>query len=330
MVRESFRLQRAVQERGFHTYRYSGAAFRIDVKEGDGVVRGLDVFAGFIDDGRALPDGRDRAPTSSATGSTPCAPAPSRASRSRPRPSPSAGSRRSYGPSWAVPDPAFQFTTSDRTVRQLSGWFRGTSTNRAAWERAYSGARGKLPTGKPSPLARKAASYLSSGGTVIDLGAGRGADSLWLARQGLSVRAYDYVPSAAQAVQQTAIDEDLDLDVRMLNLNEWRTVLAEGARMARVDGPRVMIARHTADATNRFGRQALARFASMSLRGGGRLFLDVWTGPGRTPDRLKPVPIDEVARELSAQGARILVTRERPARAGSQRSSRGRLVAQWD
>jgi hypothetical protein len=116
----------------------------------------------------------------------------------------------------------------------------------------------------------------------------------------------------------------------MLNLNEWRTVLAEGARMARVDGPRVMIARHTADATNRFGRQALARFASMSLRGGGRLFLDVWTGPGRTPDRLKPVPIDEVARELSAQGARILVTRERQARAGSQRSSRGRLVAQWD
>ncbi len=50
MVRESFRLQRAVQERGFHTYRYSGAAFRIDVKEGDGVVRGLDVFAGFIDE----------------------------------------------------------------------------------------------------------------------------------------------------------------------------------------------------------------------------------------------------------------------------------------
>jgi hypothetical protein len=144
------------------------------------------------------------------------------------------------------------------------------------------------------------------------------------------VRAYDYVPSAALAVQQAAMDEELDLDVRMINLNEWRTVLAEGARMARVDGPRAMIARHTADATNRFGRQALARFASMSLRGGGRLFLDVWTGPGRTPDRLKPVPIDEVARELSAQGARILVTRERPARAGSQRSSRGRLVAQWD
>jgi hypothetical protein len=329
VVRESFRLQRAVQERGFHTYRYSGAAFRIDVKEGDGVVRGLDVFAGFIDDGRLYLMGEVGAdfrrdwvyPTTTCTLEGHTFPAPAVPERLL---------EAMYGPSWAVPDPAFQFTTSERTVHQLSGWFRGTSTNRAAWERAYSGARGKLPTGKPSPLARKAASYLSSGGTVIDLGAGRGADSLWLARRGLSVRAYDYVPSAARAVQEAAMDEELDLDVRMLNLTEWRTVLAEGARMARVDGPRVMIARHTADATNRFGRQSLARFASMSLRGGGRLFLDVWTGPGSTPDRLKPVPIDEVARELSAQGARILVTRERPARPGSQRSSRGRLVAQWD
>ena len=333
VVRENFRLQRAIQELGFHTYRYSGAAFRIDVKEGDGVVRGLDVFAGFIDEsaggGRLYLMGEVGVdfrrewvyPVTSCTLEGQSFPAPAVPERFL---------EAMYGPSWAVPDPAFQFTTSGRTVRQLSGWFRGTSVNRAAWERAYSGARGRLPTSKPSPLARKAAAILSSGGTVIDVGAGRGADSLWLARQGLSVRAYDYVPSAAQAVQQAATDEDLDLDVRMLNLNELRTVLAEGARMSRVEGPRVMIARHTADATNRSGRAALARFASMSLRGGGRLYLDVWTGAGRTPDRLKAVPIDEVARDLTEQGARILVTRERPARAGSHRSSRGRLVAQWD
>jgi hypothetical protein len=39
---ESFRLQRVIHERGFRTYRYSGAAFRVDVVEGDGVIRGLD------------------------------------------------------------------------------------------------------------------------------------------------------------------------------------------------------------------------------------------------------------------------------------------------
>ena len=72
--------------------------------------------------------------------------------------------------------------------------------------------------------------------------------------------------------------------------------------MARVDGPRVMIARHTADATSRFGRKSLARFASMSLRGGGRLYLDVWTGPGKTPDRLRAVPLDQVARDADRPG----------------------------
>ncbi len=329
VVRESFRLQRAVHERGFRTYRYSGAAFRIDVVEGDGVVRGLDVFAGFIDDGRLYQMGEIGAdfrrewiyPLGTCTLEGHSFPSPA---------VPERWLEAAYGPSWAVPDPAFKFTTSQRTVKQLTGWFRGTSTNRAAWERTYSGNRGRLPTAKPSPVARKAHRTLRDGGTVIDVGAGRGGDSLWLARQGLTVHAYDYVPSAAQAVQDAADREQLALGVRMLNLDEWRSVLAEGSRMARVEGPRVMIARHVADATNDFGQESLARFASMSLRGGGRLYLDVWTGAGRTPERLRPVPLDRVARLLVEQGARILVTRERPARVGSQRSSRGRLVAQWD
>ena len=131
------------------------------------MVRGLDVFAGFIDESvgkPALPDGRDRAPTSGASGSTPCATC-TLEGRTVPGAgaSPSAARGDRTVRRWAVPDPAFQFTTRDRTVRQLSGWFRGTSAIRAAWERAYSGCRGRLPTGKPSALARKAASHLSSG-----------------------------------------------------------------------------------------------------------------------------------------------------------------------
>jgi len=330
VVRESFRLQRAVQERGFHTYRYSGAAFRIDVKEGDGVVRGLDVFAGFIDEGRLYVMGEVAAdfrhewvyPLTTCTLEGHTFPAPA---------VPERWLEAAYGPSWAVPDPAFKFTTPRRTVAQLSGWFRGTSSGRADWERAYSGSRGTLPTAKPSPLARRAAAFLADGGTVIDVGAGRGADSLWLARQGLAVHAYDYVPNAARAVRAAADDEGLDLDVRMLNLTEWRSVFAEGARMSRVTGPRVMLARHTVDATNRFGRDSLARFASMALRGGGRLYLDVWTGQGRVPGRLRPVGLDEVARLMTERGARILLTRERQVGVGGHpRSSRGRLVAQWE
>ena len=333
VVRESFRLQRVIRERGFSTYRYSGAAFRVDVVEGDGVVRGLDVFAGYLDDsaagtrlyqmGEIGADYRREwvypLTTCMLEGHTFPAPAV-----------PERWLEAAYGPSWEVPDPAFKFKTPDRTVRQLSGWFRGTSTNRAAWERHYSGARGKVPTGHPSQRARRVRGFLAGGGTVIDVGAGRGTDSLWLAREGLSVHAYDYVPSAAYAARDAAVAEGHDLTVRMLNLDELRSVLAEGARMARVDGPKVMLARHVADATDRFGRESLARFARMSLRGGGRLFVDVWTGRGQVPDRLHAVALDRVARSLTEQGARILVTKERPARPGSHRSSRGRLVAQWD
>jgi hypothetical protein len=333
VVRESFRLQRAVHERGFQTYRYSGAAFRIDVREGDGVVRGLDVFAGFLDPAT----GQTRLYTMGEIGTDYrrewIFPLGTCTLEGRTFPSPAVPERwleAAYGPTWSVPDPAFKFTPSDRTVRQLTGWFRGTATNRSAWERTYSGARGKLPTEQPSPVARKAWQRLRGGGTVIDVGTGRGADALWLARQGLTVHAYDYVPSASAAVQQAAAEEGLALDVRMLNLDEWRSVLAEGARMARVQGPRMMLARHVADATTEFGRESLARFASMALRGGGRLYLDVWTGGGRVPERLRPVPLDRVARTLTEQGARILVKRERPPRAGSGRSARGRLVVQWD
>ena len=337
VVRESFALQRVISERGFRTYRYSGAAFRVDVVEGDGAVRGLDVFAGFIDDpaegsaygGRLYLMGEIGAdyrpewiyPLTTCTLGGHTFPAPA---------VPERWLEAAYGPSWAVPDPAFKFTTPERTVRQLTGWFRGTSTNRSAWERAFSGSRGKVPTGEPSLRARRVREVLADGGTVIDLGAGRGADSLWLARQGLSVHAYDYVPSATYPARDAAVAEGHDLTVRMLNLDEWRSVLVEGARMSRIEGPKVVLARHVADATDAFGRESLARFASMSLRGGGRLFLDGWTGGGAVPDRLHAVGLDRVARSLTRQGARILVTDERPARPGSHRSRRGRLVAQWD
>ena len=159
VVRESFRLQRVIHERGFRTYRYSGAAFRVDVVEGDGVVRGLDVFAGFIDEsqegGRLYLMGEIGAafqrewvyPLGTCTLEGHTFPAPA---------VPSAGSRRHTALVGGARS-GVQVPHRPRTVRQLSGWFRGTSTNRAAWERGYSGSRGKLPRGKPSPLARRAA-----------------------------------------------------------------------------------------------------------------------------------------------------------------------------
>ncbi|MCD4534163.1 class I SAM-dependent methyltransferase [Nocardioides sp. cx-169] len=331
VIRESFRLQRAVTGLGLATHRYSGAAFRIDVVEGDGVVRALDVFAGFIDGGRLRLMGEVDSPYEMDW----IYPTRECTLEGRPFPAPAAPERlleAMYGPSWAVPDPAFRFGTDQHTIQELTGWFRGTSVERQAWERSYSRARMRVPRRRPSQLARRALGFVGQGGTVLDVGAGWGADSLWLARQGAQVTAYDYVPKAPQTAQRVAAAEGLRLDVRHLNLTEWRSVLGEGALASRRKGRRAVLARHVADATNGFGRDSLARFSSMALRDGGRLFVDVWTGGGTAPLKLRPVSLDALAGQLEGQGATIIRTRELAPGEGGNRSrfSIGRLVAQWD
>jgi hypothetical protein len=292
VARESFRVQRDLAERGFATYRYSGGAFRVDVREG-GVTRGLDVFGGFFDRGRLYlmgeigTDFREEwiRPLGTAQLSGRAMPVPAAPERLL---------EATYGPGWKVPDPAFKFTTPDRTVRALEGWFRGTQPGIRYWERRAA-SRPDQDFRAPSVLAKRAARYAQEhDAEVLDVGAGRGADSVWLARQGVTVTAYDYVPRALRDAAAVAATEGLPLEVRPLNLTEWRSTLSEGARLAADPRPRVVLARHVMDATTSFGRESLARLCSMALRGaGGRLLADLYV-VDRSPDE----DADEGAREV--------------------------------
>lgn len=329
VVRESFRLQRSIAEQGLPTRRYSGAAFRIDVVEADGVRRGLDVFAGFLDEGRLYLMGEVGAEFDRSW----IYPLTDCVLEGRTFPAPAVPERlleAMYGPSWAVPDPAFKFTTDERTVQQLSGWFRGSASHRQEWQRPYSGTPRLRGDQSGSALARRLWRDLGSTNPhVLDVGAGRGGDAVWLARQGAQVTAYDFVPQALVAAKAAAEQEGLALDVRTVNLTELRSVFGEGARAARGDRPRAMLARHLADATGAFGRTNLARFASMALRGGGRLYAEVWTGEGDPPDRLRPVALEDLVRQIEGQGGIIVRTQEFDV-GERRRRSIGRLVAQWD
>jgi hypothetical protein len=336
VIRESFRVQRAISDRGFDTHRYSGVAFRVDVKEGDGVVRGLDVFGGFLDGGQLFVMGEigvdyEREwvfPLGSCV----------LAGRTLPAPAlPEKWLEATYGPSWRVPDPAFKFETPPRVVAQLTGWFRGLSPNRQDWERNFSGlVRRTVPPRNPSRLARALhEDLLREGRTprVMDVGAGRAQDAWFLARQGRPVTAYDYVPRGVDAVLRRGSKKGLDLDVRTLNLTEWRSVLSEGARVSRIAEDRVVLARHVADATDRFGRDSLFRFGSMTLRGGGRMYVDVWNGSGRgAPEKIHPVSLKELVTLAQRHGAGIVSAEELAPRstAGGKAYGIGRLVAQWD
>jgi SAM-dependent methyltransferase len=330
---ESFRVQRHLAEQGWEIDRYSGAAFKITVSEGDATT-GLDVFGGFLDEGRLYLMGeigtefREEWIRPLATARL----------EGREMPVPAHPERLlevTYGPGWRVPDPAFQFQTPTRTVRALEDWFRGTQPGSRFWSRRASAGRGQ-PLRSPSVLARQAARVAPRlGAEVLDIGAGRGADSLWLAQQGLRVTAYDYVTGALQPVERRARREGVDLDVRPLNLTEWRSVLAEGARLAHDPRPRVVLARHVIDATSMVGRESLARLCSMALREGGRLLADfhVTADDESTASTAPPPPewavgrvdVDAVTSLLRDAGASRIKVKRLPGRARPT----VRLVGEW-
>jgi hypothetical protein len=152
------------------------------------------------------------------------------------------------------------------------------------------------------------------------------------------VTALDFVPRAAETARQTAIAEDLELEVREVNLLSLRSTLAEGARLAHLPGPRTIVARHLVDGTVPAGRAGAWRLCEMALRDGGRLYLEFWTGEGHPRsdgELVVPVPVAVVAAELEERGAVIVHREEIPAKGASRGPGRpgdrtlARLVAQW-
>lgn len=306
VARESFALQRILKEKGFETYRYSGAAFRIDVVEGDGVKRGLDLFAAFYDSGRLYVMGEVGADYREEWlwPYTTC----ELAGREFPSPAqPERMLEAMYGPGWRVPDPAFKFATPREVSDRLNGWFRGTAPGRQDWERTQLALGAKAPAVKPSSLARELHAAAPDA-VVLDVGAGRGADALWLAQQGHKVIAYDYVPAALRGAARRAEREGWDLTVRPLNLTEWRATFAEGARVSREQGPRVILARHILDSTTHMGRESFGRFASMVLRGGGRLYAETWSGDGPGGFEVRPLRLAAVQRMVEGHSGAVVST----------------------
>lgn len=339
VILESFHIQRHLSRLGYTTYRYSGIAFKVEVIEADGFRRGLDVFGGFI----AEPVG-DRPPMLYLMGEIGAPfdlewiyPLTTATLEGRELPVPAVPERlleATYGPGWRVPDPAYHFETARPTVLRLNGWFRGIRVLRSEWERKHSSNRERPVPGGPSGLAQLVVEREGVPGQVIDLGAGRGGDALWFARQGAAVTALDFVPRAAEKARSVADQEGLHLTVREVNLLSLRSTLAEGARLAHAPGERVVVARHLADATVAAGRSGAWRLCEMALRDGGRLYLEFWSG-GRTgrseTQLLAAVPAETVAAELAERGA-VIVHREETqvdSAEGQPARTLARLVAEW-
>ena len=321
-VLESFRLQRRLVEMGYWVVRYSGMAFRVNVQEADGALRGLDVFAGILRDGHLYLMGEVGAPFEPSW----IRPLGEVMLEGRSYPAPAQPERlleAMYGPHWRTPDPAFKFGTSEATRRRLDGWFRGTRGGRALqWEKSAPASlrSGLAPSAFLKWARRQERSEQRSTTTYVDLGCGAGVDVFVAARQGTPSWGLDFKPSHFKVVAQRAARRDLPATYRWTNFNELRSVLPTGAEVARTPAPRLVTARHLLDAVDDSGRDLVLRFAEMVTRGGGRFYAQVLRATEEAPvtgeDNLTPVDVDALVAEIEARGARVVARQdlvERPA-----------------
>ncbi len=129
--------------------------------------------------------------------------------------------------------------------------------------------------------------------------------------------AYDFCRTARGRIGRRAVRRGQDVDVRILVLNELRTVLVAGAELAREE--RHLYARHLLGCLDDTARANLWTLGRMATRGGGRLFLEfsaVTDDPRATPPqpehlvrRLDPA---RVRREIEASGGTVQLERLGP------------------
>lgn len=278
VIRESHRVQRAVERQGYATSRHSGGAFKIDVPDVDGSVRGLDVFGGFLTDGHLALLGEIWAPYERAE----IFPLGTVTLDGRSLPAPADPERllaETYGPGWRVPDPAFRYEKDPDVQRRFDEWFRGTRLHRAAWDHRYGLARLLAPYQPPHDISRHLHDREDPGTWVLDVGCGRGRDVRWLAKQGRPAVGLDYSGVAMQFIAAKSLEQGWPAELRTMNLLELRHVLSWGALLSSRSGPRTVLARHLIDSTSPYGVDNFWRLVSMVLRPGERVHLEFLTSP---------------------------------------------------
>jgi hypothetical protein len=223
-----------------------------------------------------------------------------------------------YGPGWRVPDPSFRFDIPDDTRDRFYGWFSDYGMDRSLWEDHYRydvvGDR-VAPGTAPSDYVRWLAEHIPAGAPVLELGAGRGHDSLWLAERGHRVEAVDYVRWATALAGEAAAERQLPVRVRTLNLYDLRRVLFLGAELAARREPLVVYARDLLGTLWDSGRPQVFRLLSMVLRSGGTAHLDVPRSalapdPGTDVPLHRAVDVDTLAAEMAPYGLSIDQTYE--------------------
>ncbi len=315
LIAESYRIERTMSRLGWTLLRMSGGDIKLLLPLSDGRQCHIDVFVAFHVNGTFYQLG-NRSGRLDASAILPVStivlhgvefPAPA---------DPEAMLAFVYGPGWRVPDPSFRYADPLPGIRRLDGWLRGFRTDMGRWTEFYQGSTPWQATGRGSPFARWVERQVPRGDAIADLGCGTGRDALWFAKKGHPVRAFEFSRAARGGVRREARRRGRVVDVRMLILNELRTVLLAGAELAR--DPHHLYARQLLGSIDDVARSQLWILSRMALRGGGWMFLEFSAetdqpapdpAPAGLVRRLDP---ELIAREIEDAGGVVEKSRTRP------------------
>ncbi|MGX5654278.1 LicD family protein [Geodermatophilus nigrescens] len=317
VIREAFRLGRALVAEGITTVRLSAGHLQLHF-EHEGLPDGyVDIFSGWIDD-----EGwwYQVFPVRQRVRREQLLPVGTIDVDGRPEPvcrEPEVMLDAIYGRGWATPDPSFTFQIPPATSRRMYGWLSDQHMDRASWRDHYRYESFDEATlgREPSAYARWVADRSARGARVLELGAGRGGDALWLAEQGFRVHAVDYVDQVVTETARTAAERDLPVTSQTVNLYDLRRVIALGGATAAQPDPVTVFGRGLLGSFVDVARDDLWRLLGMVLRTGGRAHLDVpresWVPEYGTGLPLhRAVPLDVLAAEMAPHGLRIEETHD--------------------
>lgn len=276
VVREAYRIERILLQEGYLVRRGSGVRINVRFRLSDGSMRRVDVFTShWVEGVLYIPsDTGFRLPRETIL------PLGTVELMGREVPAPADPERllaATYGESWRVPDPSFQYVRSEPLARRLAGWFGGLVAHRKHWDSFNAKSRRRVPR-RPTPFARWVAQRHPSDRLLVDLGTGTGRDARWFAtKHGRRVLGIDYCIGPVTLGNRHSRANDLPATYELLNLYDTREVLVLGTRLSREPEPVDLYARFTMHDLEEPGRENIVRLASMSLRRGGFLFLEFRT-----------------------------------------------------
>lgn len=207
------------------------------------------------------------------------------------------------------------------------------------WNSFYNGPGGTSIAKDASPFARWLQPKLSPGQPVAELGFGTGRDSLWFARRGHPVMAFDFAETAVSGATNTAKSEGLDqATFKTLDLYDSEMTNDAVAEIRRITVGPALYGRFLLHSLEPQGRSNVINMASKILSDGGLLALEFRIGEdsntkhvfGEDHFRVYLDP-QEVVDEIKQKGGTVadLQTGQGMAKYKNEDPHVARILARW-